>query len=339
MPEQAQAARLSLTQLQQGLQSFAVFRAHDPEISRLYVCEATTGLLRVYDLSTMSCVKSVNLFSFLSHRPPRLGHLIVHNSQCKLYASDQNNHCLHRFLLRKTNSVRRVSSFGCCGRGLSELFGPSHLAVDESGNRLFVCDTGNNRIVMYDTDATLSEPKAITFVGMCGTTPGAFNWPSGLAFDSLTGSLFVGDRGNCRIQGFSTAENLFKPIFCLGQFGNSDGDFCFPESLAFDEESRLLFVSEGLQAVLYGKMPRVQVFHVSQQRQGNRRTAIRKTHISSRSSELSTRLLASSSMRLVHSITLPTPELHCPHDIALAHPGSALFVFDSITHQLTTVYY
>jgi sugar lactone lactonase YvrE len=94
---------------------------------------------------------------------------------------------------------------GVAGAGNDEFNAPSAVLVAPSGD-IFVADghggNTNARIVKFDASG-----KFIKTWGHKGTGPGEFDGPHTLAMDSR-GRLFVGDRGNNRIQIFDQDGNL-----------------------------------------------------------------------------------------------------------------------------------
>jgi DNA-binding beta-propeller fold protein YncE len=86
------------------------------------------------------------------------------------------------------------------------LWGPRDILVDDSG-RVFVSDTGNKRIVVFDIDG-----NPIAQYGSAGLDVGQFDEPTGLAMSS-EGILYVADTWNQRIQSFLFAsDNSFQPF-------------------------------------------------------------------------------------------------------------------------------
>ena len=69
-------------------------------------------------------------------------YLAIHHKH--IYITDTNN---HRVLIYDTNGTQLYSS-GTRGSGEGEFNGPMGITVDTSGN-VYVCDSGNNRIVVY----------------------------------------------------------------------------------------------------------------------------------------------------------------------------------------------
>jgi DNA-binding beta-propeller fold protein YncE len=78
-------------------------------------------------------------------------------------------------------------------------WGPRDIAVDVDG-RVFVTDTGNKRVVVFDANGNL-----ITQFGSTGFDLGQFDEPVGVDLD-MNGSVYVADTWNQRIQVF--APNL-----------------------------------------------------------------------------------------------------------------------------------
>jgi DNA-binding beta-propeller fold protein YncE len=99
------------------------------------------------------------------------------------------------------------------------VWGPRGIAVDAKG-RIFVADTGNKRILVYDANGNF-----ILQIGNEGLSIGQFEEPVGLAFDSQ-GNLYVADTWNQRVQVFTPTENgsTYSPLLqwdISGWYGES----------------------------------------------------------------------------------------------------------------------
>ncbi|HEU5250313.1 MAG TPA: DUF2298 domain-containing protein, partial [Thermoanaerobaculia bacterium] len=92
-----------------------------------------------------------------------------------------------------TGRVQRFSLKGEWKGTAPELYGPRGVAVSREG-KVWVTDTGNNRIVAYDAD--LAGKRVF---GKLGSAPGDFSSPVGIAVGP-SGSIYVADAGNRRIQ-------------------------------------------------------------------------------------------------------------------------------------------
>ena len=119
------------------------------------------------------------------------------------------------------DEVCLVDSFGTAGSGDGQFDEPAGLALDEDDNLLYVADTENNRVQVFEmvtgstcpsgTDEVIDGVCFVELLGSFGSDPGEFNNPMGLALDPATGSLYIADSDNHRVQIFST-EARFNPV-------------------------------------------------------------------------------------------------------------------------------
>jgi predicted membrane-bound mannosyltransferase/DNA-binding beta-propeller fold protein YncE len=101
------------------------------------------------------------------------------------------------------------------GGEMAGFWGPRGIVTDADGN-VYVADTGNKRIMVFDENGTL-----IRQIGSGGGLDGQVDEPVGLAF-SPDGLLYVADTWNQRIQVF-TREGLFvRAWFVEAWFGQSN---------------------------------------------------------------------------------------------------------------------
>ena len=114
-----------------------------------------------------------------------------------------------------------------------DLAKPSGLAVDADGN-LYVCDTLNNRIEIFDADG-----KFIRTFGKSGDGPGYFARPKGVAIDS-DNHIWVADGMQDRVQVFNQETQL---LITFGGHGILPGQFQGLVSIASDNQNRI-FTSE-----------------------------------------------------------------------------------------------
>jgi len=103
-------------------------------------------------------------------------------------------------------------------------------------NTMYICDTGNHRIVritsiaILDYAPTQSQYLQVTYIGSYGSAEGNFINPSGIATDAV-GNFYVADLSNHRIQKFShTGSYLSK----FGSSGTAEGYFTNPIGIAID---------------------------------------------------------------------------------------------------------
>ena len=120
---------------------------------------------------------------------------------------------------------------GVAGDGEGQFRMPSDVLVTPEGD-IFVADGhnsgGNNRIVRFT-----AEGEFVTSFGETGTGPGQFRDPHALAMDSQ-GRLFVGDRGNSRIQ-LLDQDGAFIEEWL--QFGRPSGVFISADDTIYVADS------------------------------------------------------------------------------------------------------
>ncbi len=119
-----------------------------------------------------------------------------------VYVTDTWNHRVQKF----TAEGEFIKSWGQYGQPVIEIpesasffWGPRGIAVDNRGHVL-VADTGNKRIVVFDTDGDY-----VTEFGTSGFDPGQFDEPVGVAV-SPGGTVYVTDTWNQRVQAFEPSN-------------------------------------------------------------------------------------------------------------------------------------
>ncbi len=142
----------------------------------------------------------------------------------------------------------------------------SGVQLDEENQRLFVADTPNNRVMVFDIhpDRLTSDPRATEVIGQNdfesrdpGIGRSKINRPSSTAYDPVFKRLFVSDSGNNRVLIFDAnpgnPEGFKEAIAVMGQTDFDSRtprqalDDLKPGSLAYDYKNHRLFVAEGLQ--------------------------------------------------------------------------------------------
>lgn len=132
-------------------------------------------------------------------------------------------------LLRKIGTTGKEHSLTTPGD-----FGrPSNVAVDQENN-LYVSDTLNNRVQVFD-----AEGNFIRTFGKAGDGPGDFARPKGIAIDG-DGHVWVADGMQNRVQVFTPEGKL---LIWMGESGKLPGQFRALAGLAIDKKNRV-FTSE-----------------------------------------------------------------------------------------------
>jgi sugar lactone lactonase YvrE len=110
---------------------------------------------------------------------------------------------------------------------------PTGMAVDSDGN-LYVADTLNNRIEIFDGDG-----KFVSTFGKAGDGPGYFSRPKGVAIDS-DNHIWVTDGKQDRVQVFNQE---FQLLISFGGHGLLPGMFQGITGITIDKNNRV-FTSE-----------------------------------------------------------------------------------------------
>lgn len=124
-----------------------------------------------------------------------------------------------------------------------KLVDPVGLAIDTENRFLYVVDTQQDQVIVFDAD-TYKELRRIGTGGKSHwlTSPGDFGGPQGIALDS-DGNVYVTDTMNNRVEIFD-AEGHF-----ISEFGkHCDGPGCFarPKGIAVDADGHIWVADQML---------------------------------------------------------------------------------------------
>ena len=135
-------------------------------------------------------------------------------------------------------------------RAITGFSTPSRVVV--SSNFVFIADTGNNRVQVWDRMLT----NRLSIFG--STTPTEFSNPSGIAVSRDGTRVAVADTLKYRVRVFSvTPAGVLVPLFAFGSNGSGEGQFNAPMAVAFDVAGNI-YVADSKASGLGNN--RVQVF-------------------------------------------------------------------------------
>ena len=134
--------------------------------------------------------------------------------------------------------------------GADVLGRPGGVAIDTENRLLYVVDTENDVVAVFDADSF----KLLRRIGTPGkkhtlTEPGTFSLPSNVAVDK-EGNVYVTDTFNDRVEIFD-ADGNFSSTF--GSAGDGPGHFQRPKGIAIDPDGHIWVVDAA--------QDRVQVFN------------------------------------------------------------------------------
>jgi len=121
------------------------------------------------------------------------------------------------------------------------LVDPVGLAIDTMNRFLYVVDTQQDQVIVYDADTF----KLLRRIGTGGknhtlTDPGDFGAPEGVAVDA-DGNVYVTDTLNDRVEIFDADGNF---ISTFGQNGDGPGFFERPKGIAIDGDGHIWVADE-----------------------------------------------------------------------------------------------
>jgi sugar lactone lactonase YvrE len=163
------------------------------------------------------------------------GGLAIDKENRQLYVSDVD---LDQILVYDADTLKLKRKIGTTGHNHEltspgDFAKPTGLAVDQEGN-LYVCDTLNDRIEMFDADG-----KFLSTYGKNGDGPGYFGRPKGIAIDG-DGHIWVADGMQDRVQVFN---NQWQLLITFGGHGLLPGQFKGLVGITIDKNNRV-FTSE-----------------------------------------------------------------------------------------------
>lgn len=118
---------------------------------------------------------------------------------------------------------------------------PVGLALDTTNRFLYVVDTQQDQVIVYDADTL----KLLRRIGTGGknhflTTPGDFGAPQGVAVDK-DGNVYVTDTLNNRVEIFDADGNF---ISLFGKHGDGPGYLARPKGIAVDGDGHIWVADE-----------------------------------------------------------------------------------------------
>jgi len=127
------------------------------------------------------------------------------------------------------------------GRGQKgQLKNPTGLAFDRKNNRLFIVDTKQHKIFVFNRDG-----NPIASFGKPGKGDGELAYPVALAVDD-DGRIYVSDSGNFRVQIFDSDFRFLKKF---GVIGTAYGELGHPKGIAVDSEKNIYVVDAAANAI------------------------------------------------------------------------------------------
>ncbi|XP_057668937.1 RING finger protein nhl-1-like isoform X2 [Diorhabda carinulata] len=173
--------------------------------NKIYVAATDTKNILILDRAKFKLLGRINHPEMLCPI-----NLAFSKKYSEIFVTDKWKHCVHVF----SNTGDYMRKFDNL-----QLKSPDGIAIGQN-DEVFVCDTGNNRIVVIDSESG----KLLSTIGK-----GELHIPTSVAIHGE--KLIVADVGNNRVKIFNRDGVLLKEI---GSFGRNKGEFRSAEVVAVD---------------------------------------------------------------------------------------------------------
>ena len=129
------------------------------------------------------------------------------------------------------------------GNDISHFDCPQGVAISPVNQDIYVVDTCNQRIQVFDDNRLYKATLGVTDV--TGTDNLHFDYPSGVVIDAL-GNIYVADTGNYRVQKCSLNNPGYNCTTFVGEPGVFDSafDHLYPKAIAIDNNGFLYVTDE-----------------------------------------------------------------------------------------------
>jgi 6-phosphogluconolactonase (cycloisomerase 2 family) len=188
----------------------------------------------------------------------RLFALDTNNSRVLVYNLDANNILVDHqpdYVLGQPNFYTGTPLTTQAG-----LRSPWGIEIDSENQRLFVAESGNNRVVIYDlSDGIINGENAVNVLGQvdftssgAAVTQAGMNFPGAMVYDNENDRLFVGSFSSNRVTVYDLSDGITNGENAVNVLGQVDftssgaavtqAGMTNPEGIAYDSENQRLFV-------------------------------------------------------------------------------------------------
>ena len=129
-----------------------------------------------------------------------------------------------------------VDEWGSTGSEAGQFEEASDLAIAPADKNILIPDSGNDRIEIFTENGTFVT-NWISFITLTDEGNNELSHPHGIAIDSKTGDVYIGDQGNNRIIKLSADGKIISTIE-----DSSNSTFNHPHGIAIDSKSGDVYV-------------------------------------------------------------------------------------------------
>ncbi|MFO1417928.1 MAG: SMP-30/gluconolactonase/LRE family protein [Methylotetracoccus sp.] len=155
----------------------------------------------------------------------------------RVLVADRDNSRIQLFDPSTTDRTHLFSlKWGSQGTGDGLFSSPTGVAVDATNGDVYVADTNNGRIQVFDKSGIFKRKW-----GTFGSGAGQFNQPSDIAVNRLRDEVYVVEYGNSRVQAFTKQGQYLRS---WGGSATLNGEFDNPRGIAVDSSDDRLYVAD-----------------------------------------------------------------------------------------------
>jgi len=225
--------------------------------NNLYVADYQNHRIQVFDKysgeyhSTIGSTGSPG-FSGMFNYPISL---CIDKDNSRLFILDYSNHRIEVYSTESGKYVLTICGSGTSGTDNNQLNYPQGICLASSTGILYVADTKNHRIQLYDS-CTGSYVNTFGVPGISGSEEGHFHSPVSICVDEHSNYLYVSEWDNDRVQILDATTGEFKGMIgdvikdeniVLMEEEEIDDNKTFksPYGLTIDRDSNLLYVVDA----------------------------------------------------------------------------------------------
>lgn len=241
---------------------------------------ASNGQAASFALGQTTSSNTVDFYGNTTNNPQNKGvdgnsGIAIDSINHRLFVSDTNNNRVLIFNLDASDGLTDFEADYVIGQqtfslnyaneggevGASTLNAPTAVLYDSTYQRLYISDTGNNRVLIFNNQISQNDQSADLVLGQTNMTRNApsatsagLASPEGIAVNTSNNMLAIADRDNNRVMVWTTpptsngqAANrvLGQSGFTSGGFGTSATALHTPRGVAYDTNSGYLYVADS----------------------------------------------------------------------------------------------
>jgi sugar lactone lactonase YvrE len=226
----------------------------DPVNDHILICDTGNDRVEVLNAQTLATVAIIGVTGVAgsdnAHFSDPIG-VAFDGATNRIFVADTGNNRIQVF---NAASFAYVETIGAqltsdgrlvAAAGNTAFAAPGGLHVDSAAGRLYVADTGNQRVQIFET-ATLAYVGTLGTSGVSGSDNAHFNAPKDVVVNTAAGEILVADSGNSRVQRFDAVTFAYKGT--IGGPGLNVGDSDYlgaPNAVAFDPLSNLVLIADS----------------------------------------------------------------------------------------------